>query len=189
MFLACAPSCFCNSLIYGDALGTPARSVQLPRLIDEARESGTSYMLALERAPAGLFAFVENGEPTFRDMARVIGRALALGDAQSMTSEAAQARWGRSTAIFSLGSKLDAATHVCRRLDHHVCGDYPRLSWRLCTGTVRLRSPAACHSTTACPYCVTGIGRMSWRAFQMEARDAQVVAPKANRPPGGAGPL
>src|SRR5262249_42768559 len=28
----------CNSLIYGDALGPPAQSVQLPRLIDEARE-------------------------------------------------------------------------------------------------------------------------------------------------------
>ena len=87
MFLACAPSCFCNSLIYGDALGTPARSVQLPRLIDEARESGTSYMLALERAPAGLFAFVENGEPTFRDMARVIGRACGAMGSSNFSGE------------------------------------------------------------------------------------------------------
>jgi nucleoside-diphosphate-sugar epimerase len=115
----------CNSLIYGDALGPPAQSVQLPRLIDEARESGMAhyigrglnrwstvhiadvvdlYLLALERAPAGLFAFVENGESAFRDMAQAIGRALGLGNAQSMTSEAAVARWGRSTAIFSLGS-------------------------------------------------------------------------------------
>jgi nucleoside-diphosphate-sugar epimerase len=115
----------CNSLIYGDALGPPAHSVQLPRLIDEARDSGTAhyigrglnrwstvhiadvvelYLLALQRAPAGLFAFVENGEATFCDMAQAIGRALGLGNAQSMTSEAAEARWGRSTAIFSLGS-------------------------------------------------------------------------------------
>jgi nucleoside-diphosphate-sugar epimerase len=103
----------CNSLIYGDALGPPAQSVQLPRLIDEARESGIAhyigrglnrwstvhiadvvdlYLLALERAPAGLFAFVENGESAFRDMAQAIGCALGLANARSMTSEAAVAR-------------------------------------------------------------------------------------------------
>jgi nucleoside-diphosphate-sugar epimerase len=115
----------CNSLIYGDALGPEARSVQLPMLIDEARESGAAhhigrglnrwstvhiedvaalYLLALERAPAGFFAFVENGESSFRDMANAIGRALRLGEAQSMSSEDAVARWGREAAIFALGS-------------------------------------------------------------------------------------
>ena len=127
----------CNSLIYGDALGPPARSVQLPRLIDEARESGTAhyigrglnrwstvhiadvvdlYLLALERAPAGLFAFAENGESAFRDMAQAIGRALGLGDAQSMPSEAAEARWGRPTAIFSLGSNSRVRAKRARAL-------------------------------------------------------------------------
>src|SRR5262249_3490815 len=127
----------CNSLIYGDALGPPARSVQLPRLIDEARESGTAhyigrglnrwstvhvtdvaalYLLALERAPAGLFAFVENGESAFRDLAQAIGLALGLGDAQSMTSQDAEARWGRATAIFSLGSNSRVRGKCARAL-------------------------------------------------------------------------
>ncbi|MBV9076717.1 MAG: NAD-dependent epimerase/dehydratase family protein [Methylobacteriaceae bacterium] len=115
----------CNSLIYGHAIGPRARSVQLPRLIDLARESGEArfigrglnrwstvhiedvadlYLLALERAPAGLFAFGENGESSFRDLARVIADALGLGRISSMTSEAAEARWGREVAVFALGS-------------------------------------------------------------------------------------
>ncbi|MFT4053801.1 MAG: NAD-dependent epimerase/dehydratase family protein [Novosphingobium sp.] len=35
----------CNSLIYGDALGPTAYNVQLPRLIDEALESGTAHFI------------------------------------------------------------------------------------------------------------------------------------------------
>jgi nucleoside-diphosphate-sugar epimerase len=115
----------CNSLIYGDAIGPDARSVQLPRLIDEARESGTAhyigrglnrwstvhiedvaelYLLALERAPAGYFAFVANGESSFADMAHAIGRSLGLGEARSMSSEDAITRWGHEVAVFALGS-------------------------------------------------------------------------------------
>ncbi|MET4491206.1 NAD-dependent epimerase/dehydratase family protein [Bradyrhizobium sp. LA7.1] len=127
----------CNSLIYGDPLGPNARSVQLPRLIDEARKSGTAryigrglnrwstvhiadvadlYLLALDRAPTGFFAFVENGESSFRDMAQAIGRTLGLGEAQSMSTEDAITRWGREVAIFALGSNSRVRAKRARAL-------------------------------------------------------------------------
>lgn len=115
----------CNTLIYGDALGPKAQSVQLPRLVAEARASGVAhhigrglnrwsnvhiadvadlYLLALEKAPAGTFAFVENGEASFGEMAQAIGEALGLGPAQAMDPAAAEALWGREMAVFALGS-------------------------------------------------------------------------------------
>jgi nucleoside-diphosphate-sugar epimerase len=115
----------CNSLIFGDALGPDARSVQLPLLIDLARETGQAayvgrglnrwstvhvadvvdlYLLALEHAPAGTFAFVESGEASFVDMARSIAAGLGLGDPVSMTLDAAEARWGQARARYSLAS-------------------------------------------------------------------------------------
>jgi nucleoside-diphosphate-sugar epimerase len=115
----------CNALIYGDALGPDARSVQLPLLIDRARETGESayigrglnrwstvhiadvvdlYLLALDQARAGTFAFVESGEAAFRDMAQSIADALHLGRPTSMTIDAAEARWGRGRARYSLAS-------------------------------------------------------------------------------------
>ena len=114
----------CNSLIFGDALGPRADSVQLPLLIDQARESGKVpyigrglnrwatvhiadmvdlYLLALEKAPPGTFAFVESGEASFRDMANSIADALAL-ESVSVTIEAAEERWGHSRARYSLAS-------------------------------------------------------------------------------------
>lgn len=115
----------CNSLIFGDPLGSEARSVQLPRLIDYARESGRSryigrglnrwstvhiadvvdlYLVALEKAPAKTFAFVESGEAAFKDMADTIADVLALGASVSMTMEAAEQRWGHQRALYSLAS-------------------------------------------------------------------------------------
>jgi nucleoside-diphosphate-sugar epimerase len=114
----------CNTLIYGDALGPKAQSVQLPRLIAEARASGAApyigrglnrwsnvhiadvadlYLLALEKAPAGTFAFVENGEAAFVEMAQAIGQALGM-EPRSMDRAAAEALWGREMAVFALGS-------------------------------------------------------------------------------------
>jgi nucleoside-diphosphate-sugar epimerase len=115
----------CNSLIFGDALGPKARSVQLPLLIDYARESGHShyigrglnrwstvhiadvvdlYLPALEQAGPGTFVFVESGEAAFGEMAATIADALALGACVSMTMEAAEQRWGRQRALYSLAS-------------------------------------------------------------------------------------
>jgi nucleoside-diphosphate-sugar epimerase len=115
----------CNSLIYGNTLGAPAQSVQLPRLVREAKETGVAkyigrglniwsnvhiadmaelYVLALEKAPAGAFYYVENGEASFGDIAGAIARRFGLGPARSMSAEEATAKWGRELAVFALGS-------------------------------------------------------------------------------------
>jgi nucleoside-diphosphate-sugar epimerase len=115
----------CNSLIYGHTLGVPAQSVQIPPLVAQAKESGIPrfigrglniwsnvhiadmaelYLLALEKAPAGSFYYVENGEASFRDLVRAIGKALGLGEAQPWSAKDAVAKWGRELAVFALGS-------------------------------------------------------------------------------------
>jgi nucleoside-diphosphate-sugar epimerase len=89
----------CNSLIYGAGLGLHAESVQIPTLVRLAREGSVArhigrglniwsnvhiedvadlYLLALERAPAGSFYFVENGEDSFKAVAEAITRGLGL---------------------------------------------------------------------------------------------------------------
>jgi nucleoside-diphosphate-sugar epimerase len=115
----------CNSMIYGNALGPPAQSVQIPALLRQARASGVAryigrglnrwsnvhisdvaalYALAIARAPAGTFMYVENGEEALVEVVRAIAARLGLGAAQSWSAEQAIAAWGRRTAVFSLGS-------------------------------------------------------------------------------------
>jgi len=99
--------------------------VQLPRLIRQARQSGVvrhvgpglniwsnvhiadvveAYRLALEKTPAGMFYFIENGETAFRDMSAAIAQALKLGPAQDWSTEEAIAEWGYEMASYALGS-------------------------------------------------------------------------------------
>ncbi|MDI1479166.1 NAD-dependent epimerase/dehydratase family protein [Polyangium sp. y55x31] len=126
----------CNSLIYGHTLGPPAESVQIPRLVAQAKESGIPryigrglniwsnvhiadmtelYLLALEKAPAGSFYYVENGEASFGDIVRAIGKALGLGEAEAWPAEQAIARWGRELAVFALGSNSRVRSEKARR--------------------------------------------------------------------------
>jgi nucleoside-diphosphate-sugar epimerase len=115
----------CNSMIYGNALGPPAQSVQIPALVRQARASGVAryigcglnrwsnvhiadvaalYALAIAKAPAGTFMYVESGEESLSEVVRGIAARLDLGAAQSWPAEQAIAAWGRRTAVFSLGS-------------------------------------------------------------------------------------
>ena len=115
----------CNSMIYGNALGVPAQSVQVPVLAQQARDSGVAryigrglnrwsnvhiadvaqlYALAITKAPAGSFIYVENGEEALGAVALAIAKRLGLGPAQSWPAEQAIAAWGREKATFSLGS-------------------------------------------------------------------------------------
>ncbi|MDC3956489.1 NAD-dependent epimerase/dehydratase family protein [Polyangium jinanense] len=126
----------CNSLIYGHTLGPPAQSVQIPPLCAQAKESGIPryigrglniwsnvhiadmtelYLLALEKAPAGSFYYVENGEASFGDLVRAIGKALGLGAAESWPADQAIARWGRELAVFALGSNSRVRSEKARR--------------------------------------------------------------------------
>jgi len=115
----------CNAMIYGDALGPPAQSVQIPALLRQAKTSGVAryvgrglnrwsnvhiadvaslYVLALAKAPAGTFMYVESGEAALGEIARAIATRLELGAAQPWSAEAAIAAWGRNLAVLSLGS-------------------------------------------------------------------------------------
>lgn len=115
----------CNTLIYGHSLGVNRDSVQLPRLVKQARNSGVVrhvgtggniwsnvhindvvevYALALEKNPAGTFYFVESGEASFRDMSNAIVEALHLGKAQDWPLKDAEAEWGYEMANYGLGS-------------------------------------------------------------------------------------
>ena len=115
----------CNSMIYGNALGAPARSVQIPALVDQAQASGVAryvgrglnrwsnvhiadvaalYALVIKQPPAGMFMYVESGEETLGEIVRAIATRLGLGPAQPWSADEAIAAWGRNTATFSLGS-------------------------------------------------------------------------------------
>jgi nucleoside-diphosphate-sugar epimerase len=115
----------CNAMIYGDALGPPAQSVQIPALVRQAKASGAVryigrglnrwsnvhiadvaalYVFALAKAPAGTFMYVESGEEALGEIASAIAVRLDLGAAQSWSAEEAIAAWGRNLALLSLGS-------------------------------------------------------------------------------------
>lgn len=115
----------CNTLIYGHSLGVKRDSVQLPRLLKQARKSGVVrhvgpgeniwsnvhiedvvalYLLALERNPAGTFYFVESSEAAFIDMSTAIAQALQLGEPQDWPLAEAEQEWGYEMANYGLGS-------------------------------------------------------------------------------------
>jgi nucleoside-diphosphate-sugar epimerase len=115
----------CNTMIYGHALGPPAQSVQIPALVRQAKASGVVryigrglnrwsnvhiadvaalYVLALAKARAGTFMYVESGEEALLEIAKTIAARLDLGAPQSWAAEDAIAAWGRNMATFSLGS-------------------------------------------------------------------------------------
>jgi nucleoside-diphosphate-sugar epimerase len=114
----------CNTMIYGNALGAPAQSVQIPALVRQAKASGVVpyigrglnrwsnvhiadvaalYALALAKAPARTFMYVESGEEALGEIAKAIAARLGL-TTQSWSAEQAIATWGRAMAVFSLGS-------------------------------------------------------------------------------------
>ena len=115
----------CNTLIYGHSLGVKRDSVQLPRLLKQARKSGVVrhvgtgqniwsnvhiedvvalYLLALEKNVPGTFYFVESGEAAFVDMTTAIAEALKLGKPQDWPLADAEAEWGYEMANYGLGS-------------------------------------------------------------------------------------
>lgn len=115
----------CNTLIYGHSLGVNRDSVQLPRLLKQARKSGVVrhvgtgqniwsnvhiedvvvlYRLALTRNVPGTFYFVESGEASFIDMTTAMAQALNLGQPQDWPLQDAEAEWGYEMANYGLGS-------------------------------------------------------------------------------------
>lgn len=127
----------CNSLIFGDAIGPAARSVQLPLLIDYALETHRAayigrglnrwstvhiadvvdfYFLALDRAPSSTFAFVESGEASFAEMAATIVRGFGLDAPVSLSLKEAEERWGRGRARYSLASNCRVRSRFTQQM-------------------------------------------------------------------------
>lgn len=116
----------CPCMIYGEGRGLHRESIQVPWMIDLAaaakvgRHVGRgenvwshvhiddlvdAYLLALGRAPAGSFFFLENGESSYREIARAASRMLGFGDrAEEWPIAEAVLRWGPETAHFTFGS-------------------------------------------------------------------------------------
>lgn len=115
----------CNTLIYGHSLGVKRDSVQLPRLLKQARNSGVVrhvgpgqniwsnvhiedvvalYLLALTGNTPGTFYFVESAEASFVEMTTAIAQALNLGQPQDWPLADAEAEWGYEMANYGLGS-------------------------------------------------------------------------------------
>jgi nucleoside-diphosphate-sugar epimerase len=126
----------CNTMIYGTGLGASRDSVQIPPLVAQARKSGIAryvgqglnvwsnvhiedvvelYLLALKKAPAGSFYFVENGEASYKDIVGAIARRLELGEAQSWPIEEAIKEWGFGHAVYSFGSNSRVTADKARR--------------------------------------------------------------------------
>ncbi len=127
----------CNTLIYGHSLGVNRDSVQLPRLLMQARKSGVVrhvglgqniwsnvhiedvvalYLLALEKTPAGTFYFVESGEAAFIDMTRAMAKALGLSEPQDWPLAEAEKEWGYEMANYGLGSNSRVRGRHAREL-------------------------------------------------------------------------
>ncbi|MCJ8203501.1 NAD-dependent epimerase/dehydratase family protein [Pseudomonas sp. RGM2987] len=127
----------CNTLIYGHSLGVKRDSVQLPRLLKQARKSAVVrhvgpgqniwsnvhiedvvqlYSLALTRNVPGTFYFVESGEASFIDMTTAMAQALNLGQPQDWPLADAEAEWGYEMANYGLGSNSRVRGQNAREL-------------------------------------------------------------------------
>lgn len=125
----------CNTMIYGNGLGLNPFSVQIPPLVAQARKSGIPryvgqgvniwsnvhiedvvelYLLALKKAPAGSFFYVENGEASYKEITTAIAQRLQLGAPQPWPVEDAIKEWGFGHAVYSFGSNSRVSAQRAR---------------------------------------------------------------------------
>lgn len=115
----------CPSNIYGVGTGLTDHSFQIPFLIARARETGAVriigkgvnrwsnvhiadvaklFLLALQKAPAGAFYFIENGEASFADIGAALAERMELGPVQSWPVEEAARHWGEMHSHYTFGT-------------------------------------------------------------------------------------
>jgi nucleoside-diphosphate-sugar epimerase len=133
----CRPVIICPSLIYGLGHGAGRDSVQVPLLIRLARKRGNAahagpgeniwsnvhiddlvplYALAIDKAPAGAFYFVENGENSMREVCEAINRMLGFaGPPSAMSMQEAAAEWGEGTTEDTMASNSRVRANSARR--------------------------------------------------------------------------
>jgi nucleoside-diphosphate-sugar epimerase len=114
----------CNSLIYGEGLGIKKDSIQVPFLVNQARQSKACYIgkgenitsavhiedvvnayhLTVERGKSGAFYFIESDEASFGDMVRSINQVYGREIDSSWTLDEASKVLGNEKARFTFGS-------------------------------------------------------------------------------------
>lgn len=125
------------SMIYGDSLGLPVESDQLPKVFKKSRELGAGvylgqginrwsnvhiadlvelYELALEKAPSASYYYVENGEASYKELAEYVSDVLGYnGKTVSWNGTEAIAELG-DWARFAWGSNSRVNALHARRL-------------------------------------------------------------------------
>ncbi len=128
----------CPCLIYGRGRGANPDSIQVPNLIHQAVKSGVpryigageniwstvhiedvagAYLLALEKARAGSFFYIENGEASLKSIVESIARLLGSKQPpQSWSIDDAIAEWGPQAAWFSLGGNSRVSAEKARKM-------------------------------------------------------------------------
>ncbi len=134
-----------NPLIFGDPLGPPAASVQLPTLATTARRLGrprhvgpgrniwsyaaltdivTLYRLLLARGERGLF-YAESGEADFATLTSAIAKALGQEPPLPWSIAEAAAEWGEQRARHTYGSNCRVRARRARALGWQPRGESP----------------------------------------------------------------
>lgn len=124
------------TLIYGRGRGVNPNSIQIPWLVNLAKERGCAhhigpgenvwanvhiddlvdlYLLALEKAPAGALYYAENGENSMREVCQTINRIYSFdGEPKPMTIADASEIWGEGAANYTMGSNSRARAKRAR---------------------------------------------------------------------------
>lgn len=114
------------TMIYGTGTGIKQNSIQIPMLIEIAKERQAGiyiekgenkwsnihiedlaelYVLALEKASAGSYFYTENGNASLKDIAISISKLLNFqGKTESITLDSAIEKWGPDAAAFGFAS-------------------------------------------------------------------------------------
>lgn len=128
----------CPTMIYGQGLGIKKESIQVPLLIELAKEKGKAmhigkganiwsnvhitdlahlYTLAMEKARSGSFFYAENGESSLKEVTRSISRMLGYGNqTASLSIDKAIERWGPEAAHFAFGANSRVSADKARKL-------------------------------------------------------------------------
>jgi nucleoside-diphosphate-sugar epimerase len=121
----------CPSMIYGSGLGVRTHSIQIPLMTKTAKNTGVSkyigsgkniwsnlhiddcadaYLLALEKAKAGSYFYLESGEESLVNLANAISKSLGYTEsARAMDFKEAVNLWGAPMSLsLSSNSRLNA---------------------------------------------------------------------------------
>lgn len=125
------------SMVYGEGLGLHKESIQLPFLWKVSKEKGIGihvekgesiwsnahvkdtaqlYIDALERAKAGSLFYVENGEASFKEIAKVMSLKLGKDGTAAISMEEAISIWGEDIANYGLGANSRCSADKARTM-------------------------------------------------------------------------